>query len=92
MTDGIAPKAQGCAGDRSKRAGRRIGCRGKATLAAAALLAREAEAVLQPQFDAVDVVTEVINRVEAALDEARAEGGNKAHSLAPNLQPAAISS
>ncbi|HEV2965000.1 MAG TPA: tetratricopeptide repeat protein [Candidatus Angelobacter sp.] len=51
-----------------------------------------AEAVLQPQFDAVDVVTEVINRVEAALDEARAEGGNKAHSLAPNLQPTALSS
>ncbi|HEV3036731.1 MAG TPA: tetratricopeptide repeat protein [Candidatus Angelobacter sp.] len=51
-----------------------------------------AEAVLQPQFDAVDVVTEVINRVEAALDEARAEGGNKAHSLAANLQPTALSS
>ena len=51
-----------------------------------------AEAVLQPQFDAVDVVTEVINRVEAALDEARAEGGNKAHSLAANLQATALSS
>ncbi len=51
-----------------------------------------AEAVLQPQFDAIDVVTEVINRVEAALDEARAEGGNKAHSLAANLQPTALSS
>lgn len=51
-----------------------------------------AEAVLQPQFDAVDVVTEVINRVEAALDEARTEGGNKAHSLAANLQAIALSS
>jgi diguanylate cyclase (GGDEF)-like protein len=51
-----------------------------------------AEAVLQPQFDAIDVVTEVINRVEAALDEARSEGGNKAHSLAPSLQPTALSS
>ncbi len=51
-----------------------------------------AEAVLQPQFDAIDVVTEVINRVEAALDEARTEGGNKAHSLAPSLQPTALSS
>jgi diguanylate cyclase (GGDEF)-like protein len=46
-----------------------------------------AEAVLQPHFDAVDVVTEVINRVENALEAARTEGGNKAHSLAPILQP-----
>jgi diguanylate cyclase (GGDEF)-like protein len=46
-----------------------------------------AEAVLQERFDAVDMVTEVINRVESALEVARAEGGNKAHSLAPTLQP-----
>lgn len=46
-----------------------------------------AEAVLQDRFDAVDMVTEVINRVENALEVARAEGGNKAHSLAPALQP-----
>ena len=46
-----------------------------------------AEAVLQERFDAVDMVTEVINRVENALEIARAEGGNKAHSLAPVLQP-----
>jgi GGDEF domain-containing protein len=49
-----------------------------------------AEAVLQERFDAVDIVTEVINRVEGALEAARAEGGNKAHSLAPALQPNAI--
>jgi diguanylate cyclase (GGDEF)-like protein len=48
-----------------------------------------AEAVLQERFDAVDMVTEVINRVESALEIARAEGGNKAHSLAPVLQPVA---
>ena len=48
-----------------------------------------AEAVLQPQFDAVDIVTEAINRVENALEVAKAEGGNKAHSLAANLQPVA---
>jgi diguanylate cyclase (GGDEF)-like protein len=48
-----------------------------------------AEAVLQERFDAVDMVTEVINRVENALEIARAEGGNKAHSLAPVLQPVA---
>jgi len=49
-----------------------------------------AEAVLQERFDAVDMVTEVINRVESALEIARAEGGNKAHSLAPTLQPNAV--
>ncbi|MGC2741571.1 MAG: diguanylate cyclase [Candidatus Angelobacter sp.] len=49
-----------------------------------------AEAVLQERFDAVDMVTEVINRVESALEMARAEGGNKAHSLAPVIQPNAI--
>jgi len=49
-----------------------------------------AEAVLQERFDAVDMVTEVINRVENALEIARAEGGNKAHSLAPVLQPNAV--
>src|SRR5947209_2870782 len=48
-----------------------------------------AEAVLRPQFDAVDIVTEAINRVENALEVAKAEGGNKAHSLAANLQPVA---
>jgi diguanylate cyclase (GGDEF)-like protein len=47
-----------------------------------------AEALLQEKFDAADIVTEVINRVENALEIARAEGGNKAHSLAANLQPA----
>lgn len=48
-----------------------------------------AEAVLQPSFDPVDIVTEVINRVDAALDMARAEGGNKARALAANLEPVA---
>ncbi|HET9839841.1 MAG TPA: diguanylate cyclase [Candidatus Angelobacter sp.] len=49
-----------------------------------------AEAVLQERFDAVDIVTEVINRVEGALEIARSEGGNKAHSVAPSLQPNAV--
>jgi GGDEF domain-containing protein/tetratricopeptide (TPR) repeat protein len=48
-----------------------------------------AEAVLQPHFDPVDIVTEAINRVENALEIARSEGGNKAHSLAANLQTVA---
>jgi diguanylate cyclase (GGDEF)-like protein len=55
-----------------------------------AISAGIAEAVLQERFDAVDMVTEVINRVESALEIARAEGGNKAHSLAPVIQPNAI--
>jgi len=49
-----------------------------------------AEAVLQERYDAVDMVTEVINRVESALEVARAEGGNKAHSLAPAVHPNAV--
>ncbi len=49
-----------------------------------------AETVLLERFDAVDMVTEVINRVESALEVARAEGGNKAHSLASALQPNAV--
>jgi diguanylate cyclase (GGDEF)-like protein len=55
-----------------------------------AISAGIAEAVLQERFDAVDMVTEVINRVESALEIARAEGGNKAHSLAPVIQPNAV--
>ncbi|HMF90293.1 MAG TPA: diguanylate cyclase, partial [Candidatus Angelobacter sp.] len=47
-----------------------------------------AETVLQETFDAVDIVTEAINRVESALEVARTDGGNKAHALAANLQPA----
>lgn len=47
-----------------------------------------AEAVLQPHFDSVDIVTEVINRVESALDAARSEGGNRAHALEANYQSA----
>ena len=46
-----------------------------------------AEVALLEQYDAVDIVTEVINRVENALELARSEGGNKARSLAANLQP-----
>ena len=49
-----------------------------------------AEAAIQHSFDPVDIVTEVINRAEAALEIAKTEGGNKAHSIAPNLQPVAV--
>ena len=48
-----------------------------------------AEAVMNPQYDPVDVVTEVINRVEGALDLAKAAGGNLTQALAPALVAAA---
>ncbi|HWR36038.1 MAG TPA: diguanylate cyclase [Clostridia bacterium] len=48
-----------------------------------------AEAVMQPSYDPVDVVTEVINRVEWALDAARADGGNVARSLASSMESTA---
>lgn len=49
-----------------------------------------AELVIQQRFDPVDIVTEVINRAEAALEAARAQGANSAHSLAANLQAEAV--
>ncbi len=51
-----------------------------------AMTAGIAEAVLQEKFEPVDIVTEAINRLEQALELARAEGGNKARALAANLQ------
>ncbi|HEY3929964.1 MAG TPA: diguanylate cyclase [Candidatus Koribacter sp.] len=48
-----------------------------------------AESVMNPHFDPVDIVTEVINRVEAALDAAKVAGGNKSHALAPAYANAA---
>lgn len=49
-----------------------------------------AEAATLGKFDAVDIVTEVINRAEAALDAALGKGANSAHSIAPDLQPAEV--
>ncbi|MGE5322523.1 MAG: diguanylate cyclase domain-containing protein [Actinomycetota bacterium] len=46
-----------------------------------------AEAVMQENFDVVDIVTEVINRVEAALDLARTASGKKVQAIAANLEP-----
>jgi diguanylate cyclase (GGDEF)-like protein len=48
-----------------------------------------AEAVLQARFDPVDLVTELINRAENALEAAKAEGPNSVKSLAPVLESAA---
>jgi diguanylate cyclase (GGDEF)-like protein len=44
-----------------------------------------AEAFLNSDFDPVDIVTEVINRAEAALAAAKASGVNSAKSLAANF-------
>lgn len=42
-----------------------------------------AEMVMQSKYDPVDIVTEGINRVEVALETARHEGGDRAHSMGP---------
>jgi diguanylate cyclase (GGDEF)-like protein len=49
-----------------------------------------AEAVLRPQFDPVDIVTEVINRAEHALEKAAAEGSAQVVALAASFAAAAV--
>jgi hypothetical protein len=49
-----------------------------------------AEAVVRPQFDAVDIVTEVINRAELALDMSIAHGDGRVVSLAAQFANAAV--
>lgn len=49
-----------------------------------------AELVMQPKYDAVDIVTEGINRVEAALATARHEGEDRAHSMAPMYESTVV--
>lgn len=49
-----------------------------------------AEAVVRPQYDPVDIVTEVINRVEQALQEAVIQGSGKVVCVAPNNAAAAV--
>jgi diguanylate cyclase (GGDEF)-like protein len=49
-----------------------------------------AEAVVKQQFDAVDIVTEVINRAERALEKSVAEGPGKGVALPANLAAAAV--
>jgi diguanylate cyclase (GGDEF)-like protein len=50
-----------------------------------------AELVMNPKYDAVDIVTEAINRVEGALEIAKHEGGNRAHAMAPMFEVSAVS-
>ena len=49
-----------------------------------------AEAVVRQQFDPVDIVTEVINRAERALEKAVAEGPGKATIVPSSLSAAAV--
>jgi diguanylate cyclase (GGDEF)-like protein len=49
-----------------------------------------AEAVIRPEYDAVDIVTEVINRAEQALALSQAQGVGKAVILGPALAAGAV--
>jgi diguanylate cyclase (GGDEF)-like protein len=49
-----------------------------------------AEAVVRQQFDAVDIVTEVVNRAELALDMSIAHGAGRVVSLAAQSASAAV--
>lgn len=57
---------------------------------AASFNAGVAEAVVRQQFDAVDTVTEVINRVERALEKSVAEGAGKSVALPAAMTAAAV--
>ena len=52
-------------------------------------LSGESEAAMRAGFDPVDIVTEMINRVEAALVAASADPTNKVQALQPELETAA---
>jgi diguanylate cyclase (GGDEF)-like protein len=49
-----------------------------------------AEAVIRAEFDPVDIVTEVVNRAEQALQAAVAQGAGKIAALAPAAAAAAV--
>jgi GGDEF domain-containing protein len=49
-----------------------------------------AEAVVRPQYDPADIVTEVVNRAEQALDAAIAQGAGKVVAQAAALTTAAV--
>ena len=49
-----------------------------------------AGAVLHKEFDPVDIVTEVINRAEQALDIAQSQSPNASHALAPSIGSVAV--
>jgi GAF domain-containing protein len=47
-----------------------------------------AEAVIRPNFDPADIVTELVNRADSALVSARAEGADATQSIKPPMEPA----
>src|SRR5579864_8196430 len=49
-----------------------------------------AEAVIRTEYDPIDVVTEVINRVEHALGQAMSQGPGKVVGLGPALATGAV--
>jgi len=49
-----------------------------------------AGAVIHKDYDPVDIVTEVMNRAEQALDVAQTQGPNSAHALAPSAEAVAV--
>ena len=49
-----------------------------------------AGAVVHKEYDPVDIVTEVINRVEHALDVAHSQGPNSAHAQPPSIDAVAV--
>ncbi|PYY17027.1 MAG: hypothetical protein DMG61_03250 [Acidobacteria bacterium] len=49
-----------------------------------------AGAVIQKEYDPVDIVTEVINRAEQALEVAHSKGPNSAHAMAPIVESAEV--
>jgi diguanylate cyclase (GGDEF)-like protein len=57
---------------------------------AASFNAGIAEAVTRGDYDPVDIVTELINRAEQALEKSVADGPGKSATLAPNLSAAAV--
>jgi len=57
---------------------------------AASFNAGIAEAVVRQDYDPVDIVTELINRAERALEKSVADGPGKSLTLAPNLSSAAV--
>jgi tetratricopeptide (TPR) repeat protein/GGDEF domain-containing protein len=57
---------------------------------ASSLNAGVAEAVIRQEFEPVDIVTEVINRVEAALEKSVADGAGKSVALAAAMSAAAV--
>jgi diguanylate cyclase (GGDEF)-like protein len=69
---------------------RRVISAAAAKQSAAAFNAGVAEAVLRQEFDPVDIVTEVINRAERALENSLAEGMGTSAALAAKLASAAV--